>query len=58
MDGILIFNQSNDLIYKKFNSLMNDKIRELALSHELVEKESVCLFYQFLCNFSIKIFVQ
>lgn len=51
MDGILIFNQSNDLIYKKFNHLMNEKIRQLAIAHELVEKESVCLFYNF--NFSI-----
>lgn len=42
MDGILIFNQSNDLIYKKFNNLMNEKIRELAITHELVENDSVC----------------
>lgn len=47
MDGILIFNQSNDLIYKKFNNLMNEKIRELAISHELVESDSVCLFCSF-----------
>lgn len=39
MDGLLIFDQQNDVIYTKFNDQMKAKLYELAIEQELVEGE-------------------
>lgn len=48
MDGLLIFDQQNDVIYTKFNDHMKTKLYELAFEQELVEQNAVrtneCLF--------------
>lgn len=41
MDGLLIFDQQNDVIYTKFNDKMKTKLYELALEQELVEENAV-----------------
>lgn len=41
MDGLLIFSQTNDLIYRKFDEGMKNKIRENALAQGLVQESSV-----------------
>lgn len=41
MDGLLIFDQQNDVIYTKFNDQMKTKLYELALEQELVEQNAV-----------------
>ncbi|XP_037031456.1 Hermansky-Pudlak syndrome 1 protein [Bradysia coprophila] len=41
MDGLLIFDQQNDVIYTKFNEQMKTKLHELALEQELVETDAV-----------------
>lgn len=41
MEGLLIFDQQNDLIYSKLNVEMKAKIFELAKKQELVEPNAV-----------------
>ncbi len=41
MDGLLIFDQQNDVIYTKFNDQMKTKLYDLALEQELVEVNAV-----------------
>lgn len=41
MEGLLIFDQQNDLIYSKLNGEMKLKIFELARQQELVETNAV-----------------
>lgn len=45
MDGLLIFDQQNDVIYTKFNDQMKTKLYELALEQELIEVDAVRAFY-------------
>lgn len=41
MNGLLVFDQLNELIYRKFDDGMKKKIRENALGHGLVKEDSV-----------------
>lgn len=45
MDGLLIFDQQNDIIYFKFNNVMKDKIYALARQQELVAENAVSLLF-------------
>lgn len=54
MDGLLIFDQQNDVIYTKFNDQMKTKLYELAVEQELVEKDAVrviVFFFVAFCEF-------
>lgn len=51
MDGLLIFDHSNDLIFRKFNDGMKKKIGELALGHGLVVDNSVSYIETFCYGF-------
>lgn len=42
MDGLIIFDHQNDVIFTKFNKEMKAKLLELAVEQELVSKDSVC----------------
>lgn len=48
MDGLLIFDQQNDVIYTNFNDQMRTKLYELALEQELIEADAVCIFFTLL----------
>lgn len=48
MDGLLIFDQQNDVIYTKCNNQMKTKLHDLAIEQELVEADAVRAVY-FVC---------
>lgn len=41
MEGILVFDQTNDLIYHNFNEAMREKMHKQALDLGLLEEETV-----------------
>lgn len=43
MDGILVFDLSNDLIYKNFNEILNEKIIQIANQRGLIEANTTSL---------------
>lgn len=40
MEGILVFNLSNDLLYQQFNNEMKKRVQDLAIEQGLIE--NVC----------------
>jgi hypothetical protein len=41
MNGVLVFDLSNDLIYKHINGAFKDKVHELALAQGLIAEDAV-----------------
>uniref|UniRef100_A0A182Q7R1 FUZ/MON1/HPS1 third Longin domain-containing protein n=1 Tax=Anopheles farauti TaxID=69004 RepID=A0A182Q7R1_9DIPT len=56
MEGILVFDQTNDLIYHNFNEPMREKMYKQALDLGLLEEESVCPTQDLNSNVLIQIF--
>lgn len=56
MDGLLIFDQQNDVIYTKFNDQMKTKLYELALEQELIEVDAVRISHTFTLSFAVIIY--
>lgn len=44
MDGLLIFDQQNDIVYSKYNDEMKLKIFDLGKQHGLVDENAVSLW--------------
>ena len=53
MEGLLIFSQSNDLIYNKFNNEINLHLKKMAISHGLLNDESLVIWLQIRIIFHI-----
>ncbi|XP_050090314.1 Hermansky-Pudlak syndrome 1 protein homolog isoform X1 [Anopheles aquasalis] len=56
MEGILVFDQTNDLIYHNFNEAMREKMHKQALDLGLLEEETVCPTQDLNSNVLIQIF--
>lgn len=50
MEGLIVFDQQNDVIYKKLNKAMKEKIYDLAMQQELIESTEVT-YFQFLLEY-------
>lgn len=47
MDGLLIFDQQNDIVFTKLNDKMKEKLFEMAKQQDLVGNEAVNVQYVF-----------
>ncbi|XP_058128472.1 BLOC-3 complex member HPS1 [Anopheles ziemanni] len=56
MEGILVFDQTNDLIYHTFNEAMREKMIKQAFDLGLLEEETVCPTQELNSNVLIQIF--
>ncbi|XP_053670434.1 BLOC-3 complex member HPS1 [Anopheles nili] len=56
MEGILVFDQTNDLIYHNFNEGMREKMSKQAFDLGLLEEESACPTQELNSNVLIQIF--
>ncbi|XP_053659123.1 BLOC-3 complex member HPS1 [Anopheles marshallii] len=56
MEGILVFDQTNDLIYHNFNEAMREKMSKQAYELGLLDEESACPTQQLNSNVLIQIF--
>nr|XP_049466231.1 Hermansky-Pudlak syndrome 1 protein homolog [Anopheles coluzzii] len=56
MEGILVFDQTNDLIYHNFNEAMREKMSKQAYDLGLLDEESVCPTQELNSNVLIQIF--
>uniref|UniRef100_A0A182WDD6 Uncharacterized protein n=1 Tax=Anopheles minimus TaxID=112268 RepID=A0A182WDD6_9DIPT len=56
MEGILVFDQTNDLIYHNFNEAMQEKMSKQAYELGLLDEESACPTQQLNSNVLIQIF--
>uniref|UniRef100_A0A182K1A7 FUZ/MON1/HPS1 third Longin domain-containing protein n=1 Tax=Anopheles christyi TaxID=43041 RepID=A0A182K1A7_9DIPT len=56
MEGILVFDQTNDLIYHNFNEAMRGKMSKQAFDLGLLDEESVCPTQELNSNVLIQIF--
>uniref|UniRef100_A0A182SCP9 FUZ/MON1/HPS1 first Longin domain-containing protein n=1 Tax=Anopheles maculatus TaxID=74869 RepID=A0A182SCP9_9DIPT len=56
MEGILVFDQTNDLIYHNFNEAMREKMSKQAYDLGLLDEESACPTQELNSNVLIQIF--
>lgn len=43
MDGLLVFDEQNDIVFTKFNDAIKRKLISIAKLQELMENDAVCL---------------
>lgn len=46
MDGLLVFDEQNDIVFTKFNDAIEKKLIEIAKIQELMDSEAVCILYK------------